>query len=365
MKSVSRLDGMPAYTPIEPLDVLSKRLGIPEDQIIKLDANENPYGPSPKAVEALTNLQNTHIYPDPESRNLRAGVEQYTNVPAKNLLMGAGADELIDLLLRIMLEPGDAVINLPPTFGMYAFGTRLNAGSLIEVPRKTDFSIDLEAVQQACEIYQPKIIFVTTPNNPSGNLPTRREIEVLLDLPSLIVLDEAYIEFCDNGGKFGEENSWIQHVPQRENLVVLRTFSKWAGLAGLRIGYAAFPDWLYPALWKAKQPYNVNVAADAAALASLNDLDHLSLIMEQLRSSRQWLYSQLQEIPYLQPYPSQTNFILCRVLSRCAQTLKQELEAKGILVRYYQNKYLEDMIRISVGQPQSLETLMYTLKETI
>ena len=185
----------PPYTPIEPFEVLSARLGIPAEQIIKLDANENPYGPSPRARQALAELHCPHIYPDPESRALRAALARFTGVPAEYLMAGAGADELIDLLLRVLLEPGDCVLNLPPTFGMYPFDTRLNAGQVVEVPRRADFSLDLPAIQAAVAERKPKVIFVTAPNNPDGRLPTAEEIETLLALPALLVIDEAYIEF--------------------------------------------------------------------------------------------------------------------------------------------------------------------------
>ena len=144
-----------------------------------------------------------HIYPDPESRALRAAISSYTGVSTDNLMAGAGADEMIDLLLRVLLEPGETVINLPPTFGMYPFDTLLNAGQLVEIKRREDFSLDLPAIIKAVETYHPKAIFATHPNNPDGRMMTRAEIDTLLSLPVLVVIDEAYIEFAENGGRFG------------------------------------------------------------------------------------------------------------------------------------------------------------------
>ncbi len=362
MKTAARFADFPPYTPIEPFEVLSARLGIPADQIVKLDANENPYGPSPRARKALAELQWPHIYPDPENRSLREALARFTGVPTENLLPGAGADELIDLLLRVLLEPGDCVLNLPPTFGMYPFDTRLNAGQVIEVPRRADFSLDLPAIQAAAAERQPKVVFGTAPTNPDGRLPTTAEIEALLDLPTLLVIDEAYIEFTAEGGQLGERLSRITQVPQRENLVVLRTFSKWAGLAGLRVGYGAFPTWLMPVLWKAKQPYNVNVAATEAALASLADLDYLATNVACVRAERQRLLELLASVPYLRPYPSQTNFILCQVLDRSARELKETLASQGVLVRFYDTPLLRDFIRISIGRPEDTAVLMSALK---
>lgn len=363
MKTAGRFDNFPPYTPIEPFEVVSARLGRPADSIVKLDANENPYGPSPLARKALSELEWPHIYPDPESRALREGLAAFTGLPADFLLAGAGADELIDLLLRVLLEPGDCVINCPPTFGMYPFDTLLNAGQVVEVPRKPDFSLDLPAVQAAVEARSPKVIFITAPNNPDGSLPQPNEIDFLLSLPVLVVIDEAYIEFTSAGGRLGEKLTRLPEVARRDNLVVLRTFSKWAGLAGLRVGYGAFPSWLVPALWKAKQPYNVNVAASAAALASLQDLEILAGNVSRIRCERERLYQQLCKIPYLRPYPSQANFILCKVIGRSARQLKEALSAEGVLVRYYNTPLMQDYIRISVGRPQESDALLAALQK--
>ena len=362
MKIASRFQSFPSYTPIEPFEVLSARLGIPAEQIVKLDANENPYGPSPKARQALANLAFPHIYPDPESRALRAALSRLTGVADEYLMAGAGADELIDLVLRVLLEPGDTVINLPPTFGMYDFDTRLNAGQVIEIPRMAGYRIDLDGIRQAVTQRQPKALFITTPNNPDGSLPEPAELEALLALPVLVVIDEAYIEFASQGGRLGETLSRIREVPQRENLVVLRTFSKWAGLAGLRVGYGAFPKWLMPVLWTAKQPYNVSVAASQAAIASIDDLDFLAENVARLRTERERLYAGLQTIPFLQPLPSQANFILCKVVDRPALEVKQTLMKQGVMVRYYNTPLLSDYIRISVGRPEDTAAVLAALR---
>jgi histidinol-phosphate aminotransferase len=363
MNIPERFQSFPAYTPIEPFEVLSARLGRSPEAIIKLDANENPYGPSPKARKALSDLAYAHIYPDPESRALRLSLAKFTGAPIENLIAGAGADELIDLVLRILLDPGDRVAICPPTFGMYSFDTGVNAGETIEVPRRPDFSIDLPALKEMVKTRQPKILFLATPNNPDGSFPEQSDLDSILDLPLLVVLDEAYIEFTQAAGRLGEGLSRIRQVPARDNLVVLRTFSKWAGLAGLRVGYGAFPGWIMPTLWKAKQPYNINVAASQAAIASLDDLDVLAENVERLKTERQRLYARLCQIPYLRPYPSQSNFILCNVVGRPALELKNELATRyGILVRYYNNALLKDTIRVSIGRPQDSDALVDALE---
>ena len=358
-----RLDLISPYTPIEPYEVLSERLGFSADELVKMDANENPYGLSPKARRALSELRFPHIYPDPESRALRTALSLFTGVDAQNLIAGSGADELIDLILRAYLNPGEKVLICPPTFGMYSFDTLVNTGQVVEAPRMDDFQLDLPLICRKVKDGQPRVLFITRPNNPDGSLPSTEVMQAILDLPLLVVVDEAYIEFTDQGGRLGENLSLIREVEKRKNLVVLRTFSKWAGLAGLRVGYGAFPAWLAPALWKIKQPYNVNVAGTQAALASLNDLDWLSEYTARLRRERGRLFEKLQSISYLKPYPSQTNFILCRVSNREAAHLKSSLAKKGVLVRYYTSKGLADCIRVSVGRPQDTDRLIKALEE--
>ncbi len=348
---------MVAYEPISPFEVVSRRLGRSPEAIVKLDGNENPYGPLPAVREALANLRFPHIYPDPESTMLREALAEYCGIPAENLLAAAGSDELIDLLMRLLLEPEDRILICPPTFGMYAFDAGLNAALVVEVPRRQDFSLDLRAIERGVRAERPKLIFLASPNNPDGALVSRQVLEGLLDLPTIIVLDEAYIEFAPPG------SSWLGEVPARRNLVVLRTFSKWAGLAGLRVGYGAFPASLMDHLWKIKQPYNLSVAGSTAARVSLEHLDELQAIASKLVAERGRMYTGLQAVSYLSPYPSQSNFILCQVLERAADELKTALADRGILVRYLDTPELRNHIRITVGKPEHTQAVMTALAE--
>jgi len=345
---------MEPYEPILPFDVLSDRLGRQPEEIVKLDANENVYGPSPGARAALAEARYLHIYPDPEASALRAALEQHTGVPRERLLAGAGADELIDLVLRAVLEPGDGVLNCPPSFGMYPFSTAVNGGELIEIARRPDFSPDLDGIEAALADHpHVKAIFICSPNNPDGSVLGDPALRRLLALPLLVILDEAYVEFS-GGGR-------IRWVEEYENLVVLRTFSKWAGLAGLRVGYGAFPAWLTPHLWKIKQPYNVNVAAEAAARASLAESAWLEEKVAAIVAERERLERRLEQFVFLHPFPSQSNFVLCRVSGRDARELKHALEQEGILVRYFAKPGLENCIRISAGRPEDTDHVMAAL----
>lgn len=350
------------YTPILPFEVLSAQLGREPGDIIKLDANENPYGPSPLVAGALAEAPFLHIYPDPESRELREALADYTGLDAGYLLVGLGADELIDLVMRLFIEPGDRIINCPPTFGMYAFDADINAAEQMNIWRREDFSIDVEQIEalfastNGSQPGPPKLIFVTSPNNPDGSLLSDDDLKRLLALPAITILDEAYIEFCGN--------SRIQWIKQYPNLMVLRTFSKWSGLAGMRVGYGAFPLDIIAHLWKIKQPYNVPVASQLAAQVSLTDRERLLANVAKIIAERDKFYAQLQQVSWLKPYPSRTNFILCRVgTGRQAIDIKQQLAQQGILIRYYNSPGLTDCVRFSIGTPAQMNKVMSVLEQ--
>lgn len=348
---------MEAYTPILPFEVLSQQLGRDPLDIAKLDANENPYGPHPAVRAALCEYPFLHVYPDPEQRALRAALAEYVGVPAENILPGHGADELIDLLVRITAGPGDAIIDCPPTFGMYSFDAGLSGCQVVRVPRRENFHVDARAIHDAVgSTPGAKLLFLTSPNNPDGSLLSPRDLAALLRLPVFVVVDEAYIEFA------GLARSVADWVLVHDNLAVLRTFSKWAGLAGLRLGYGVFPTWLMAHLWKAKQPYNVNVAATVAGLASLQQRDEIQQAVEALIRERERLLVELARFDFLQPIPSHANFVLCRVVGREAKELKEQLAQDGILVRYYAKPGLENMIRVSAGRPEDTEKLLAALR---
>jgi histidinol-phosphate aminotransferase len=368
---------MKPYTPILPFEVLSQQLNRAPDAIVKLDANENPYGPSSKVRDALAQAAFLNIYPDPDNTFLREALAKFTGMPKERLFPGAGADELIDLVLRATITPGDIVINCPPSFGMYPFSADVNAAQLIEVPRREDFSLDVPAIEFAVRSHpRTKVLFVCSPNNPDGSVISDDDLRRLLALPVLVVLDEAYVEFTSpptpsflipqERGTGGEDLGAAGHIAwtlDYPNLAVFRTFSKLAGLAGLRVGYGAFPDWLLPQLWKIKQPYNVNVAATLAAIASLEDIATLQDNLGKLIAERNRLSEALSELAFLKPYPAHSNFILCRVLDRDARQLKLALEQQGILVRYFDKPGLRDCIRISVGKPEHTAALIEVLKK--
>ena len=337
---------------------LAAELGVPVEQIIKLDANENPYGSSPQAYQALAEYRRYHIYPDADQAELRQALGAHLGISPEHIMAGNGSDELIDLLLKLVINPGDKVINCSPTFSIYSFSARLYRAQVVSIPRRPDFALDVDRVVEGFrsgELAGAKVLFVCSPNNPDGGVTPPADMERLLGLPVLVVLDEAYVDFA------GESLAgWATRFP---NLVVLRTFSKWLGIAGLRVGYGILPADIARQLWKIKPPFNANVAAQVAALASLQDLAHMEACKERILVERERLLAALQSIPYLQPYPSQANFLLVRVLNGPAAPIAAALERRGILVRHYSDARLADHMRITVGRPEQTELLQAALRD--
>jgi histidinol-phosphate aminotransferase len=348
------LKHMKAYTPVDPVEVLTEKAVARAGETAKLDGNENPYGCSPRVQKALSEYKEFNRYPDPDQREVRRALVKYTGAKADSIVAGAGSDDLIDIILRLFIEPGDKVINCPPTFGMYPFCTSIVGGVVTRVPRREDFSLDIPAIKKAVD-KKTKVIFIASPNNPSGNQASEAEVKELLALDLMVVIDEAYVEFSGN--------SLVGMVPDYANLIVLRTFSKWAGIAGLRAGYGICPTNIVPYMMKIKQPYNINLAAHVAILESLKDIDYLQKTVNAMVAERDVLFKGLKQFKWLKPYPSAANFILCAVLDRSAKDVYLGMQKRGIFIRYFETPELKDYIRISVGKPEDTARVIATLKD--
>lgn len=342
-----------AYAPIEPPEVVAKELGIAPDRIVKLDANENPYGPSPKVREALASFDGYQYYPDPEQRAVREAIGRYVGVKPEQIVAGVGSDEMIDLCGRLFLSPGDTHVNFPPSFGVYSFLGHVYNANTVHVERREDFSLDLERAER--ELRNAKLAFVASPNNPTGNALSRAELERLLAPGAVIAVDEAYAEFSGQ--------SFVDLVAERDNLIVLRTFSKWAGLAGMRAGYAIVPEPVAEVIWRIKIPYNLPATTEQAILASLDDVDTLMGTVRSLVDERERMTTALAALPWLRPFPSHANFILCEVKDIEAKEVQAQLRRRGILIRYFDSPGLRNCIRISVGKPEHTDRVIEALNE--
>ncbi|MFC2006984.1 histidinol-phosphate transaminase [Chloroflexota bacterium] len=340
------------YSAAKSPDTLSE--SIPAASVIKLDANENPYGCSPRVLRALAEYQHWNIYPDAAQTRLRRQLQDYTGIDAGGIVAATGSGELLDDILSLFLEPGDEVINCIPTFDLYRLRTLINRGRLVNIVRGDDFTVDVSAVKAAITS-NTKMIILCSPNNPTGNMIPRKDIVELADTGVPLLIDEAYGEFS------GE--TMVPLVSRYQNLMVLRTFSKWAGLAGLRVGYGIFTPEVAGLLLKIKLPYNVNNAALVAVEESLLDVDYLMDRVQAIINERGRLFEKLEQIKWLKPFPSQANFIFCSVLKGRASKLYQKLQNKGILVRYFDQPLLENSIRFSVGKPEHTDALIKGLRE--
>ncbi len=344
------------YSASKSPETLAEKVKLPVDGIIKLDANENPYGCSPRVKQALSTYPYFNIYPDSNQTELRKLLQGYTGVGAEHIVAGNGSDQLIDLILRLFIGPGDEVINCVPTFDIFRFSTALCNGKLVEVPRDENYRVDVSAVKKAIT-KKTKMILLANPNNPTGTPIPKQDILELVDTGVPVLADEAYVEFS------GETVTPL--VSQYKNLMVLRTFSKWAGLAGLRIGYGIFPPQIAEYLLRIKMPYSVNVAALVAVRESLKDIDYLRDRVRAIVAERERLFGELSKLEWLKPFPSQANFIFCHVLNGKASEIQQELEKRGILIRYFDLPLLRNSLRISVGKPEHTDALIKALKEIV
>ncbi len=261
------LDRMAEYIPGESLETFSARTGIPIHQLIKLNSNESPYGPAPQVMKALGDYTNYNNYPDTDSTALRQALANYTGVDSRFIVVSHGSNELINLLWHIFLSVGDNIICCPPTFSLYTFITTFCGAYVLEVPRTEDYEVDVEGILTALTP-ETKMIILCSPNNPTGNPIQEQDVLTLLKTGRIVVVDEAYIEFSDH------PQGLAHLVPEYRNLIVMRTFSKWAGLAGLRIGYGLFPQWIVTYLRRAQCPFEVNLSGHIAAIETLKHLDY-------------------------------------------------------------------------------------------
>jgi histidinol-phosphate aminotransferase len=348
------LAGFGGYAAAKSPETLAGKVEVPVEKIIKLDANENPYGCSPRVNKALAAYSDINIYPDAGQTELRKLLQGYTGIGYEHIVASAGSDQLIDLILRLFIEPGDEVINCIPTFAMFQFFIGLCGGAPVIVPRDENFAVRVDAVKEAIT-KKTKLILLATPNNPTGTIMPRRDILEVLDTGVPVVVDEAYYEFS------GETVAPL--IARYPNLMVLRTFSKWAGLAGLRIGYGMFPIKIAEYLLRIKEPYCANVAAIVAVRESLQDKDYLMNLVKKVIAERERLFKELEKLEWIKPFPSQANFIYCSVLKGKASDLQQKLQTKGILVRYFDLPLLQNSLRIGVGKPEHTDALIKTLRE--
>lgn len=314
---------------------------------VYLDANENSLG-------SLAG-ENYNRYPDPHQKTLKSRIAKIKGVKPKQIFLGNGSDEAIDLLFRMMCRPGqDAMLHLPPTYGMYEVSANLNEVAMQTVQLTPDFQIPVAEVLGSIKS-TTKLIFICSPNNPTGNLIEEESIEIILrSFNGLVVVDEAYIDFADSP-------SWTTRLAEFPNLVVLQTFSKAWGMAGLRLGLAFASEELIAVLDKIKPPYNINEVTQQLALQALEHTEALHDMVEEIRQERELLQLALPTLPVVEKvYPSDANFILVKVSD--ADGLYNYLLNKGIVVRNRSSvPGCEGCLRITVGTLEENQKLLQAI----
>lgn len=316
---------------------------------IFLDANENSFG-SP-----LTKWYNR--YPDPLQWELKKKIASIKNVAAENMLLGNGSDECIDLLIRAFCDPQkDNIIICPPTYGMYEVYAHINDVEVKEVALLTNYQLDLEGIENAID-ENTKLVFLCSPNNPTGNSLERGDIEMVLNnFEGMVVIDEAYINYS-------RHRSFLAELKDYPNLVVMQTFSKAWGLAALRLGVNFASTEIIDILNKIKPPYNINQATQELALKALDNLEDVNAMIRETIKEREVLVKELVQLHFIEKvFPSDANFVLAKMND--ATATYNYLKEKGIIVRNRSNVILcEDCLRITVGTPQQDQQLLQTLKE--
>ena len=354
------LASLPMYQPGRPIEEVARELGLPAADIIKLASNENPLGPSPLALAALEQaIRQVHLYPDGSAFYLKQKLAARLGVTPAHLILGNGSNELIEFLGHALLAPGAEVVVSQYSFAVYPIVTALFGAQLVTVPAR-QFGHDLPAMLRAITP-RTRLVFVANPNNPTGTVAPRAELQRFVEsLPPHVVLalDEAYIEFLDEPPDLVP----LVRAGARPNVVLLRTFSKIFGLAGLRVGYGIANPELNAGLEKIRQPFNLNALAQAAALAALDDAAHVANTRRNNAAGLK-LYADAFRQMGLEFVPSAANFILVRVGD--GQRVFTELQRRGVIVRPMGGYQLPEFVRISVGTPTENERCLAALRTVL
>ncbi len=354
------LKTLPVYQPGRPIEEVARELGLPPESIIKVASNENPFGPSPLAVAAMQKaIAHVNLYPDGNAFYLKQKLAAKLGVETANLVLGNGSNEIIEFVSHALLTPETNIVVSQFCFAIYPIVAKMAGAEVITVPAK-NHGHDLPAMLRAITP-KTRIVFVANPNNPTGTLAHREElIQFVNEVPDnvLLVMDEAYIEFL---------NDPVDLIPlirlgARKNLILMRTFSKIYGLAGLRIGYGIASPELAAALEKIRQPFNANLLAQTAALAALDDEAHVRKTRQNNFTGLEFFMKAFRELK-LEYVPSYANFILVRVGD--GQKVFNAMQKLGVITRPMGGYGLPEWIRISVGTPQENARCLETLTRSL
>ena len=324
-------------------------------QVVKLNTNENPYPPSPRALAALEAIEADELrrYPNPVSQEFRQAVADTLDLDPAWILAGNGSDDLLTMLVRSVTGPGRPVVYPTPTYVLYRTLAAIQEAPVVEVPFDDDFALPVAGLAEA----RGALTFVANPNSPSGTAAAMSTLAYLADsLDGLLVIDEAYVAFADTDA--------LDLVRRRPNVTILRTLSKSHGLAGLRLGYAIAPPAVIEGLAKVKDSYNVGAVADRVGAAAIRDTAHVRHVVDRIVGSRRTLAEHFERLGW-RVWPSQANFLLVRPPAGDAARLHRQLEAFGVLVRYFDEPALADTLRITVGTDEQHAMLLDALQQIL
>jgi histidinol-phosphate aminotransferase len=354
----TQLKDLVAYEPGKPIEEVARERGLRPEEIIKMASNENPLGPSPKALLAMQEaVKEVHIYPDGGGWKLRRAIAEKFGLELNNVILGSGSNEVIEFIGHAFLKPGDNIITAEHAFLVYKLMAKVFGADTIEVP-DPGLIHDLDAMAAAITP-NTKEIFIANPNNPTGTLVTQEQIDRFMEkVPPhvMVVFDEAYYEFLDN------PPDTLKYVREGRNVIILRTFSKIQGLAGLRIGYGLGKPEIIEILQRTRQPFNTNSIAQAGALAGLLDEEHQNETKRITDEGRAFLEAQFSAMG-LSYVPSYANFVLVKVGD--GNEVFRRMMDKGVIVRAMAAYKLPEWVRISVGTPEQCERCIQVLKEVL
>lgn len=346
-----------AYQPGKPIEETARELGMNPEDIVKLASNENSLGPSPRAINAMcAAAAGAHIYPDGASFTLRSKLADMFGVAFEQTVVGSGSSEIIELLCHACLNEKAELIAAKHSFSMYPIMCKLFGAKYVEVDNKADWSHDLMGMLKAITP-DTRLIFITNPTNPVGTMVYQEEIDAFMEkVPGhvIVAFDEAYIDFAD------EKPDTLKYVKQGKNVILLRTFSKAYGLAGLRAGYGITTPEIADLLNKARTPFNMNLMAQAATVAALEDKEHIAASVKMVNDGKKQFYAAFDSwgIPYI---PSHGNFIL--VKTGKGREVFNACLSKGVILRHMDGYGLPEYIRITVGNQTENARCLEVLKE--
>jgi histidinol-phosphate aminotransferase len=342
---------LPEYVP-------AKGAAKANDRLIRLDMNESPFGPSPRTRAALLDFQQTNRYPDFAQTALRTALSDYTGVDIEQIVCGAGLDDVFEALANLLIDPGDEVIISEPTFGVYRPLFTMHGATVVNVPLSSAFALEPDAIVAATSL-DTKLVLICNPNNPTGNAFPEESVRAVIEgVDCVVAIDEAYAEFS--------RRTLVPLMDEYANVMILRTMSKWAGLAGMRVGYGLVPKSLVPDMHRVVPPFhNVSLASADAAIASIDDREFLMERVADICAERENLRASLNAIAGLAALPSETNFILVRTDLDDARELVSDIARAGVLVRGYGDDLLRRYFRVSVGLPDENRAFLAALNRAM